>query len=196
MKDDKLKKDLSNNELDDNIYENFSKGMAENNASNAVNSNDTNNKNEPYRYVEKEHNDNYLEEHTVVTKASKVSRIVLVGFYALFIVIGVLVFFMLRADRYEFYLVKDEVKINSGSTYQVELTPKNVRYFDYLNYKYEVANPSIATVDEFGTLTVVGTGQTTLTISMKPFTSKISLVFVSSPLLFRYSNSLSSKLPI
>lgn len=171
MNDDKMKNNQVNNEQGDNIYENFTKKTNEAQVNEIPNSNNSN-INEPYHYVEKEHNDNYLETHTVVTKASKVSRIVLVGFYSLFIVVGVLVFLMLRADRYEFYLVKDEVKINSQSTYQVELTPKNVRYFDYLNYKYETSDPSIATVDEFGTITTVGTGETTLTISMKPFISK------------------------
>ncbi len=80
---------------------------------------------------------------------------------------------MIRANKYEFYLKQDSVLINTGSTYQVELTPKDSRYFDYLNYNYSIADESVATVDEFGTVTAVGAGETTLKISLSPgFTSK------------------------
>ena len=95
-------------------------------------------------------------------------KIVLCGFYILVFIICVIVFMLFRADRYEFYLVKDEVFISNGSSYQVELTPKNARYFDYLNYEYEISDPNIAKVDEYGTITAVGNGTTTLNISLKP----------------------------
>lgn len=112
--------------------------------------------------------DNYLETHSTVTRSSKASRLILVGFYLFIILICVIIFFLLRADRYEFYLVKEEVNLGSGSSYQVELTPKYERYFDYLNYKYEIADEKVATVDEFGTITAKGSGTTTLTISLSP----------------------------
>lgn len=132
------------------------------NANNATNTNSNN-----------QHNDHYLEEHTVVTRSSKASKFVLYGFYLLFLIIGVAVFMMIRADRYEFYLVKDEVNISHGSSYQVELTPKNLRYFKYSNYNYEVEDEDIATVDEFGYVTAVGVGTTNLKISLSPgLTSK------------------------
>ena len=119
------------------------------------------------------HKDNYLENHTSLTKGSKASKLILYGFYGLILLVGVVVFFIMRSDRYAFYLVKDEVSINSGSSYQVELTPKYIRYFDYLNYKYEIEDEEIAKVDEFGTVTAIKSGTTTLKISLSPgFSSK------------------------
>lgn len=124
-------------------------------------------------YKEKEYKTGSLEANTVVTTSSKISRFLLFGFYLLFIIIGVVVYYMLRADKYEFYLKKDEVSIFTGSTYQVELQPKDIRYFDYLNYDYSISDTNVATVDEFGTVTAVGEGTTTLTISLSPgFTKK------------------------
>ena len=96
------------------------------------------------------------------------SNIILWGFYIFVFIICIVVFMLFRTDRYEFYLVKDEVFISKGSSYQVELTPKNARYFDYLNYEYEISDPNIAKVDEYGTITAVGNGITTLNISLKP----------------------------
>ena len=124
-------------------------------------------------YQEKQYKTGSLEENTVVAKTSKLSRIFLFGFYLIFIVIGIMAFFLIKSDKYQFYLKNDEVTIFSGSTYQVELIPKNMRYFDMLNYDYKIADESIATVDEFGNITAVGTGTTTLKISLSPgFTSK------------------------
>ncbi len=127
-----------------------------------------NNSENHYVYKEKEYNTNTLENNTVVTRASKISRFILIGFYLLVIVIGVMAFFMIRSNKYEFYLKQDSVFIDSGSTYQIELIPKDGRYFDYLNYSYSIADESIATVDEYGTVTAIGTGTTTLKISLKP----------------------------
>lgn len=109
-----------------------------------------------------------LENNTVLTKASSYSRFLLYGFYLLIIIVGAIAFLMIRSNKYEFYLKKDSVLIDVGSSYQIELTPKNVRYFDYLNYNYSVADESIAKVDEYGTVTAVGYGSTTLKISLKP----------------------------
>ena len=75
---------------------------------------------------------------------------------------------MIRENKYAFYLKQDSVMIDQGSSYQVELIPKNERYFDYTNYSYSVADESIAKVDEFGTITAVGKGETKLKISLKP----------------------------
>lgn len=114
-----------------------------------------------------------LEENTKVTEASKTGRWLLVGFYLIFILLGGVAFLMIRSNKYEFYLKNDEVSINTGSSYQVELIPKDIRYFDYFNYDYSIADESIATVDEFGTVTTKAPGTTTLKISLSPgFTSK------------------------
>lgn len=148
--------------------------IPQNNNVNPINNgNNTNNINSYVNNPNAQHDDHYLEEHTVLTRSSKASKVLLYGFYLLILVIGAVVFLMIRADRYEFYLVKDEVSISNGSSYQVELTPKNVRYFKYSNYDYEIADESIATVDEFGYVTAVGAGTTTLKISLSPgLTSK------------------------
>ena len=163
---------MGNNNINDN--QNINANM-NNDYNQNINNNMNNNSNSnmSYSYQEKEYKTGTLEENTVVTKTSKVSRVFLYSFYLIFVVIAIVVFFILRADRYEFYLKKDEVTLSVGSTYQVELTPKNIRYFDYLNYDYKMSDEKIATVDEFGTVTAVGTGTTTLKISLSPgFTSK------------------------
>ena len=123
--------------------------------------------NHTYTYKEKEYNSGFLESHTTTTTGSKVSRIFLLFFYLLVIVVGVGVYYLLRSDKYAFYLKKEEVLISKGSSYQIELQPKDSRYFDYLNYNYKIADESIATVDKYGTVTAVGTGTTTLKISLK-----------------------------
>ena len=116
---------------------------------------------------EEEEETKQFDNNYMVTKAKRTSKLLLFGFYALILAIIGIIYFMFRSDRYEFYLVKDEVTLSNGSTYQVELTPKNASYFDYLNYNYSVADESIAKVDEFGTVTAVGSGSTTLKISIK-----------------------------
>lgn len=148
-------------EKEENIYNNF---MSE-----EVNEPEesTIEENKEYEYKEKEYKGNSLEENTKVTTASKASRGLLFGFYLLLIVLGFGAFLMIRSNKYEFYLKQDKVLIDEGSSYQVELIPKDVRYFDYTNYKYSIDNEKIASVDEFGTITAVGKGETTLKISLK-----------------------------
>lgn len=119
-------------------------------------------------YQEKQYNNDFLEKHTKVTSGSKVSRGVLVAFYLLIIAIGVAIFFMIRTNRYEFYLRDSSITLNNGTSYQIELIPKNERYFNYNNYKYSIADESVATVDENGVITAKGVGTTTLTVSVKP----------------------------
>lgn len=141
----KEKKKILDDEQD-NIYSSFTTNTVEENDEEEV----------------KNFDNNYM-----VTKAKRTSKLLLFGFYALILAIIGIIYFMFRSDRYEFYLVKDEVTLSNGSTYQVELTPKNASYFDYLNYNYTVADESIAKVDEYGTITAVGSGSTTLKISIK-----------------------------
>lgn len=88
-------------------------------------------------------------------------------FYLLVIVIGVISFYLYRIDKYEFYLVKDSITIDNGSSYQVELTPKNIMFFDYLNYKYDIVDDNIAKVDKYGNITGLSSGTTELKIKYK-----------------------------
>ena len=182
----KKKLDVDENKTEDNIYSGFINTnetkeenivTEESSKEENVQTNDYNGSNEkkdePYQFKEKEYNKGFLEANTKVTNASKTSRGLLFGFYLIIIALGVLAFLMLRANKYEFYLKEDTILIDSGSSYQVKLIPKDERYFDYLNYNYDIADESIATVDEFGTVTAVGKGETTLKISLSPgFTSK------------------------
>ena len=172
IKRNRKSEENQNIEEEQNIYGDFEKKTIEVNEMNN-NINDDNSNDLHTFHQEKEYKTGTLEEHTVKTTSNKISRFLLFGFYLMFILIGVVVYFMLRADKYEFYLKKDEVNIFTGSTYQVELIPKNIRYFDYLNYNYSISDTNVATVDEFGTITAVGPGTATLTISLSPgFTKK------------------------
>ena len=87
--------------------------------------------------------------------------------YGIFIIVGALVFYMYQMDKYEFYPKEQEVLIANKSSHQVELTPKNARYFDYLNYKYEIENNNIADVNEYGEIKAKEVGETNLKIKYK-----------------------------
>ena len=144
-----------------------------NNANFNQNMNNQNIQKTPY-FEEKQYNSGFLDAHTKVSAASSASRILLVLFYVFIIGIGLIIYLMLRSNKYEFYLKNEQVSISIGSTYQIELLPKDVRYFDYLNYNYKVSDQSVATVDEYGTVTAVGEGTTDLKISLKRgFGSKV-----------------------
>lgn len=97
----------------------------------------------------------------------RVNKVFLGFFYTFIVIIGLVVVYMYNLDRNEFYLKEDKVIINKGSSYQIKLTPKNENIFDYLNYIYETEDKSIATVDQFGTVKAVGTGETKLNIRYK-----------------------------
>ena len=155
--------------FDDDIYKEFEEEKPVNNSIDNSNDNVQNSgiKNEHYEYKEKEYNSGFLESHTVETTTRKISKAFLFVFYAIVLVVGIGLFVMLREDRYRFYLKNDEVTIGNGSNYQVEIIPKNDRYFDYLKYNYEIGDTSVATVDEYGRVTAVGKGTTDLKISLK-----------------------------
>ena len=87
--------------------------------------------------------------------------------YVFFIGVGLLVFYMYRLDKYEFYLKNTEILLANNSEYQVELIPKNAIYFDYLNYKYEIEDENIATVDKYGQVVAKREGETKLKIKYK-----------------------------
>ena len=165
-KDDSLSKNIDNDKKEDT--EEIKNDTPENNVG-------------AYQYREKEYKTNTLKEHTKITKASKASRIILFGFYALVVVIGALAILMIRDNKYEFYLKQEEVEISVGSSYQVELIPKDIRYFDYLKYNYTIADESVASVDEYGTVTTKKAGKTTLRIGLRPgLTSKVMQIVSSS----------------
>lgn len=119
-------------------------------------------------YQTKKYKKSNINSHVVVTKKSAFNKITLTIFYLVAVLVIVVIFLMLWIDRYEFYIKKSEVTLGIGGRYQVELIPKDERYFDYLNYNYKVLDESVATVDEYGTITSVGNGETTLEVSLNP----------------------------
>lgn len=136
------------NNINNNIYSNY----------NNQNNNITNNNEEkPY----------YIMSNEELKNKKRVNKVFLGFFYTFIVIIGLVVVYMYNLDRNEFYLKEDKVIINKGSSYQIKLTPKNENIFDYLNYIYETEDKSIATVDQFGTVKAVGTGETKLNIRYK-----------------------------
>ena len=161
----------------DNIYEEFEKENTKEEApvekEEIKEEKQEEKKEENLKYQEKEYPKGSLEKYSKVTKPSMASRFILIGFYLLIVVVAVLAVLLIRTNKYEFYFKSEEVVINVGSMYQIELTPKDERYFDYLNYDYKIADESIATVDEYGTITTKKEGVTTLKISLNAgFSSK------------------------
>ena len=99
--------------------------------------------------VPKETYDNYLgkdleneeKPYTIVKPKDRKKFKILHGFttlitFSFFIVVGIYVFYMMRVDKYEFYINKNDVLLANHSSYQIELTPKNSDVFDYKNYVY------------------------------------------------------------
>ena len=82
--------------------------------------------------------------------------------YGVFIITGAIVFYMYQMDKYEFYPKKEEILIANESKYQIEITPKNAEYFDYLNYRYEIEDEKIAEVNEYGEIRAKSVGETKL----------------------------------
>lgn len=152
--------------VSDDIYKDYVKDDEPTENSDSFIENNTDNVNNHETYHEKEYNSGYLNSHTKVS-SNRSNKLLLVGFYIIVLIVGVVVFFMILTDKYEFYFKNDSIVINKGSTYQVEITPKNIKSFDYLNYKYSIDDESIATVDEFGTIKAKGVGTTYLKVSMK-----------------------------
>lgn len=167
--------------VEDNIYSNFTKEEIKQDKSDEVDPFDNydlgkstmDHDIEKFEKQDKVYKKETLKNNTSVSKVSLASRVMLFGFYITVVVIGIIAVFMIYAGKYEFYVKENEVLVGVGSSYQVELIPKDNRYFDYLKYDYSVGDESIATVDEFGTVTTKSVGKTSLKISLKPgITSK------------------------
>lgn len=167
--------------VEDNIYSNFTKEEIKQDKSDEVDPFDNYDLGkstmdydiEKFEKQDKIYKKETLKNNTSVSKVSLASRVMLFGFYITVVVIGIIAVFMIYAGKYEFYVKENEVLVGVGSSYQVELIPKDNRYFDYLKYDYSVGDESIATVDEFGTVTTKSVGKTSLKISLKPgITSK------------------------
>ena len=153
---------IENNSMNNSLYSNY---INENNIKNdQINQSNVPDDIDKNTTEEKPY---YIVSDDKIKKDRKQSKALFYSFYVIVILIGLVVFYMYRLDKYEFYLKNEIVNINKGSTYQIELTPKNIRYFDYLNYKYEIEDESIASVDEFGTIQSKEVGSTNVKIKYK-----------------------------
>ena len=155
---------MNNVQPNNNISNNYNKDQqtmyTEWNSNKDNNKNDSKNPNleeKPYLVLSDEE----------IKKGKKNNNILMFFGYGMFVIVGAIVFYMYQVDKYEFYPVKNEVLIANKSTYQVELTPKSAENFDYLNYKYEIEDKSIAEVNEYGEITTKGVGETNLRIRYK-----------------------------
>ena len=91
----------------------------------------------------------------------------LVGFY-IFIFLGIIgIAFYIYTDLYTVYLIQKEITIDTGNQYQIELLPKNSKYFNYENYVYEIEDPSIVKVNKLGELTALKEGNTKVNVRFK-----------------------------
>ena len=91
----------------------------------------------------------------------------LVVFY-IFIFLGIIgIAFYIYTDLYTVYLIQKEITIDTGNQYQIELLPKNSKYFNYENYVYEIEDPSIVKVNKLGELTALKEGNTKVNVRFK-----------------------------
>ena len=167
------------NQNDNNKLNNESTSKSQLTNTNNINNNDVK------TYVNNHSNTNFSQSQNLNTKPEneekpylilsdkqlkskkRLSKFMYLITYSVFIIVGLIIFYMYRIDKYEFYINQNEVLIANHSSYQIELTPKNSDVFDYQNYKYESVNENVAVVDETGKVTAVGNGETEIKIKYK-----------------------------
>ena len=132
------------------------------------NSYNNENKNDLYNtYTENDNNTKKIQKENEEPKRSVLNKIILGMFYIVIIVIGYYAYVMYLDTKYEFYIEQEEILIGENSSYQIELKPKDERYFEYGNYKYESTNKEVAIVDETGKVTATGIGEAEIKIKYK-----------------------------
>ena len=57
---------------------------------------------------------------------------------------------LFRGDRYEFYLENNEVLLDTGSIYQINLTFKNVTFFEY-----RIDDELVVKIDEYRNISAI-----------------------------------------
>ena len=153
---------MDNNEekQDETFYDDY---YGNNNDLDYKNDDESHNEEEKNVKEEKITNQSYYGRNIPQTK----NKILLISFYIMMVIVLIIIYLLYRSNKYAFYLKKDEILLKNGSEYQVELLPKDLRYFDYLNYNYSIDNEKVATVDKYGTINTVGIGEAKLKISIK-----------------------------
>lgn len=108
-------------------------------------------------------------------KTPKSISIMLKIFYVfiVFFIIGFTYYFY--TDFYDIYLIEKDVTIDTGNSYQIELLPKNSKYFDYNNYVFEVDDPSIVSVNNEGEITSLNEGNAKVSVRFKKGIEKKTL---------------------
>ena len=153
----------NNNNLNNNQNVNNNANGNQNVSNNNVGGNQNFNK----KYDPNEEKPYYIVDASENKKKRRFSKLLFYCFYAFVGLILIGGVYLYRVDKYEFYLAENEVLLDTGSTYQIKLTPKNDTYFDVTNYEYKSENPNVATVTEGGTVTSVGKGITNIIIKFK-----------------------------
>ena len=133
---------------------------------------DIENTNDQEIQKEKEYNNDNDKSNNLVLNSSfentnKIRKIIFFSFCIFAILLLIIIFYIYQNKKYDFNLKQQEVLINTGNRYQIELIPKNEKYFDYLNYKYIIEDSSIATVDKYGNIETLKDGETYLKIRYK-----------------------------
>ena len=88
-------------------------------------------------------------------------------FYCFMTVVALIGIYEFYIDRYTVYLTNEEVIVDKGSIYTVELLPEYDQYFNYENYIYTSENTNIAVVDKYGQITAVDNGETYIDVKFK-----------------------------
>ena len=83
-------------------------------------------------------------------RLTKLQSLGLWCFYIILITSFVFGGYYFYTDLFSVYPIEKEITMDIGNTHQIELLPKNSKYFDYKNYVYEVADEKIAKINELG----------------------------------------------
>ena len=96
-------------------------------------------------------------------KLNKLSNI----FYCFLVIVVLVGIYAFYLDRYTFYLRNEEIVIDKGSVYTVDLLPEYDEYFNYDNYIYSSKDKNIAVVDKYGQITAINNGETYIYVKYK-----------------------------
>ncbi len=100
-------------------------------------------------------------------KENKAAWIVVILTYLFFAAVGVMIYFLYIDDTYKFYVENEEIVVELGDTYQLELVPERLSKFEYEDYVYTIESDNIASINEQGIITAKGIGETALKIKHK-----------------------------
>ncbi len=100
-------------------------------------------------------------------KAEKKNQLMLNIFYVFIVLLIIGGGYYYYTDLYTVYLMEDEVTIDTGNSYQIELLPKNGDRFDYKNYVFSVDDTSIVEINDHGEIYSLKEGATQVSVRFK-----------------------------